>query len=109
MQLMTKALEEQFQKIGSQEESKDPIVVCKFFDPTGSATWLATEYDPENREFFGFCSLFGLGSPEDEWGYFSLDELESIKVGFGLGIERDLYMDPQPISQIHPQALSHIN
>lgn len=98
MKLMTKELEKQFAKTKSQENVEDPLVICKFFDPCGSATWLATEYDPKEKMFFGYCSLFGLGSPEDEWGYFSLEELESVKNKLGLGIERDLYADIKPIS-----------
>jgi len=38
MKLLTKALEKRFAEVGSQEEVKDPIIIAKFFDPTGSAT-----------------------------------------------------------------------
>ena len=48
MKLITKTLEERFEKIGCQSQSSDPIIVAKFFDPCGSATWYATEYDKEN-------------------------------------------------------------
>lgn len=34
---------------------------------------------------------------ESEWGYFSLRELESVKV-YGLGIERDLYFTPTVVA-----------
>ncbi len=85
MQLMTKELEKRFAEVGSQEEVEDKLVIAKFFDPTGSWTWYATEYDPETRLFFGLVDGF-----EVEWGYFSLDELQNQKLKFGLGIERDL-------------------
>jgi hypothetical protein len=104
MKLLTKQLEERFAKVGRQEEVKDPIVIAKFFDPQGAATWFATEYDPIDRAFFGYATLFGLGSPEDEWGSFSLDELESIKGRFELGIERDLHCGEFPISKILPKV-----
>ena len=100
MKLLTKELEKRFAEVGSQQEVKDPIVIAKFFDPTGVAKWWATEYDPKDKVFFGYVTLFGLGSPEDEWGDFSLEELESIKCRFGLGIERDLHFGEQPISNI---------
>jgi len=92
MKLMTKEIEKRFTEVGSQEnvEIKDKIIICKFFDPCGAGTWLATEYDPENRTFFGWVTL-GLGPECDEWGYFSLDELESVRGLMGLGIERDLH------------------
>jgi len=100
---MTKELESLFRKYGSQDGSKDPVVVAKFFNPSGSGTWYATEYYPEERLFFGFVSIFG--DHNDEWGYFSLDELESVRVPpFGLGIERDHWFEPQPISKVCPKA-----
>jgi len=93
---MTKTLEARFAKVGSQQADKDPIVVAKYFNPVGAGYWYATEYNPAERVFFGYVSLFG--DYNDEWGYFSLDELESIKGQFGLGIERDLYTPEQRIS-----------
>ena len=98
MKLITKELEERFRQIGSQEEVKDPIVIAKFFNPVGSGTWLATEYNPEGKIFFGYVSLFG--DHNDEWGSFSLEELESVKGPFGLGIERDLYFKETPSSEL---------
>ncbi|HEY9078060.1 MAG TPA: DUF2958 domain-containing protein [Anaerolineaceae bacterium] len=98
MKLMTKELEKRFSEVGSQENKKDPIVIAKFFNPTGAGTWYATEYDPEVRTFFGYASIFG--DWNDEWGTFSLDELESFKGRFGLGIERDHFFEEKPFSQV---------
>ena len=98
MKLMTKALEQRFARVGSQENVKDPLIIAKFFNPTGAGTWYATEYDPKDRIFFGYASIFG--DWNDEWGYFSLDELESYQGKFGLGIERDLYFNEQPASKV---------
>lgn len=103
MKLMTKELPKQFEKVGRQEDIKDPIVVAKFFNPAGAGTWYATEYYPEDKEFFGFVSIFG--DHNDEWGYFSLDELEKYQGKFGLGIERDLYFDEKRMSEVAPQAI----
>jgi hypothetical protein len=98
MQLMTKQLLKRFAKIGRQEHAKDPIVIARFFNPTGAGAWYATEYDPETRTFFGYVSIFG--DWNDEWGSFSLDELQNYRGRFGLGIERDLYFEEQPYSQV---------
>ena len=98
MKLLNTELLERFQEVGSQEEVKDPMVIAKFFNPTGIGSWYATEYDPASRIFFGYVSLFG--DHNDEWGYFSLDELESLKDRFGLGMERDLYFPEKRASQI---------
>lgn len=89
MKLMTSILKKRFAQVGSQEGNENPIVVARFFNPTGAGTWLATEYNPEERVFFGYVSIFG--DHNDEWGYFGLDELEQFKGQFGLGIERDLH------------------
>ena len=103
MKLLTQELLRRFAKIGRQEEVKDPIVVAKFFNPTGAGTWYATEYDPESRCFFGYVSLFG--DWNDEWGSFSLGELEDFRGRFGLGIERDRFFRERPISEIQPKAV----
>jgi hypothetical protein len=98
MKLMTKELKERFEMVGSQEDIKDPLVIAKYFNPTGAGTWYATEYNPEERLFFGYVSIFG--DWNDEWGYFSLDELEGFKGQFGLGIERDLFFVEKRASRV---------
>lgn len=103
MILMTNELEKKFKKIGSQEGVKDPIVVCKFFNPAGAGTWWACEYSPEDRIFYGYVSIFG--DECDEWGSFALSELQEFRGRFGLGIERDKFFDPQPMSKACPKAL----
>jgi len=103
MNLMTKGLEERFKKIGSQAEEKDPIVVVKFFNPTGTGTWYATEYDPENKIFFGYVSIHG--DYCDEWGSFGLKELQSFRGVAGLGIERDLHCGEKRISEFKIKSM----
>ncbi len=98
MRLMTKHLERRFAQVGSQEKVKDPVIVAKFFNPQGAGTWYATEYDPKDKMFFGYVSIFG--DWNDEWGYFSLAELESYKSTFGTVIERDLYWTERNISTV---------
>ena len=100
---MTKAIEQRFAKVGRQEHEKDPLIIAKFFNPTGGQTWYATEYNSEERIFFGFVSLFG--DHNDEWGYFSRYELESLVVRFGLGIERDRWFGEKRISEVVPKAI----
>jgi hypothetical protein len=95
---MTQQLERRFAAIGSQEGNSDPIIVAKFFNPTGAGTWYASEYDPQERLFFGYVSIFG--DWNDEWGYFSLDELEAYHGNFGLGIERDQCFEEQRSSRV---------
>lgn len=103
MKLMTRELEKRFAEVGQQENVEDPIVVARYFNPCGAGTWWATEYYPEDKLFFGYVSIFG--DHCDEWGYFSLDEFETIKLPFGLGIERDLYCGEKPISEFNIPTL----
>ncbi len=99
MKLLTKELEKAFRKVGSQEDVADPVVVAKFFNPTGGQTWLAMEYNPERKVFFGYVSLFN--DHCNELGDFSLEELESVRMPpFGLGIERDMHFTPAPLSEV---------
>jgi len=99
MKLLTKELLKRFEEVGNQEEvpTMDKIVVAKFFNPAGAGTWYATEYDPIQKIFFGYVSIFG--DHNDEWGYFSLAELEDYKGDWGLGIERDCYCKEQTIKE----------
>jgi hypothetical protein len=55
----------------------DKIVHAHFF--VASCDWWAVEFDHEDGDtFFGFACL---GDPDmAEWGYFSLSELEEIKI-----------------------------
>ena len=61
---------------------------CEFFCPWSDWTWFVTEGGPRDDDFIFFGYVIGF---EEEWGYFSLSELESIRGPGGLTIERDLY------------------
>lgn len=93
MKLMTEELKARFAEVGDQGEVSDPLIVAKFFNPCGRETWYATEYDPEHHTCYGYVT----GMLEDEWGSFSIAELESIRLPFGLGIERDLYFSEKTL------------
>ena len=63
--------------------------VVKLFNPCGAATWLLSEIDPMEPDIaFGLCDL---GMDCAELGSISLSELRSIRLPFGLRIERDLH------------------
>jgi len=103
MQLLTEGIIKRFKKVGCQENVKDPVVVAKFFNPTGAGTWFATEYDPNTKTFFGYVSIFN--DWNDEWGSFSLKELEDYIGKWDLGIERDMFFKEQRISEVKPEAV----
>lgn len=75
----------------------DPVPLVKFFNPCGAATWLATELDADGDTLFGLADL-GFGCPE--LGSFSFSEIASVRLPFGLTIERDLHFaTPHPLSK----------
>lgn len=79
----------------------DPVPVVKFFNPCGAATWLLTELYPDGDTLFGLCDL-GFGCPE--LGSVSLAEIASVRVPFGLGIERDLHFAPSHPLSVYAEA-----
>jgi len=89
--LLTAELREKLLANGRLSNSDVPPVV-KFFNPAGAATRLATELDCDEDTLFGIADL-GFGCPEI--GSFSLAELESVKLPFGLRIERDLHFSTE--------------
>ena len=54
----------------------------------GSFTWYILEYDRNTNQFFAFVVSHLV--PEGEYGYVSLDELESINVN-GVQVDREIY------------------
>jgi hypothetical protein len=36
----------------------------------------------------------------EEWGYFSLAELQAVRIRYGIGIERDLYFRPGRVAEV---------
>jgi hypothetical protein len=54
------------------------------------------EYDPVEKIAFGFV----VGLQEDEFGYTSITEMESIKGPLGIGIEQDMYFIQKQLSEL---------
>lgn len=65
----------------------DHVPVAKLFNPCGAATWLVAELAEDGDTLFGLADM-GFGCPE--LGSFSLAELQSLRLPFGLTIERDI-------------------
>lgn len=94
MKLMTKALEKKFAQfpLGSQDgRGKDAVIVAKYFDPCGVATWLIVEGDPMENGDWDFFAYVDLGYGW-EWGYVWLSQIQEVRGALGLGMERDLYL-----------------
>jgi len=66
---------------------KEKMIHMHFF--IGGCDWYAAEYSLEEKCFFGFAILNN-DLEMAEWGYFSLEELSSLKVSF-VEVDRDLH------------------
>jgi len=110
MQLLTDAIKKALPALYSTENTpmENKQIIVRFFNPLGCQSWKIAEGGPtvdDNGDptedgdwlLFGLCDL-GFGFPE--WGYVLLSELESVKVGLGLGIERDICVGA---SELHPE------
>ena len=93
MILLTKEIKKALPPLYSTENTPctEKNIIVRFFNPMGSQSWEIAEgtEQPVSGDWllFGKCDL-GFGSPE--WGYVSLSELQSLDVGLGMGIERDI-------------------
>ncbi len=93
MKLLTKENLKKLPKI----DKGDGTAYVKFFTPDANWTWYCCEYNSEEELFFGLVDGF-----EKEIGYFSLSELQSIRGGLGLPIERDRWWTPKRVYQTEP-------
>src|SRR2546425_7886121 len=97
MELLPNELRLRLPPLYSQAGVADQTIHCGFFTPDSSWTWYVTEGSPEDDDFIFFGYVIGL---EKEWGYFALSELVAARGPLGLPIERDLYFEPAPFSQV---------
>ena len=97
MELLPEELRGRLPPLYAQEGSTDPTIQIKYFTPDANWTWYVTEGSQGGDDFIFFGYVIGL---EAEWGYFSLNELQSIRGPLNLSIARDLYFTPAPFSSI---------
>jgi len=60
-----------------------------------TASWYLTEYDSVEKTVFGYVTVM----VEDDLGYISLTEMESIKGPLGIGIKQDIYYEQKRLSE----------
>ncbi len=93
MILLTDDLREHLLANGRQRVAGG-VPVVKLFNPLGEGVWLASKLDADGDTLFGLADL---GYPELRT--LSLEEMTSIHLPFGMGIERDiLFTGGFPIS-----------
>jgi hypothetical protein len=101
LELLPEDMRPKIPALYSQEKVKleEKQVCLKFFFPAGNWTWFVTEGEAEGDDFVFFGFVVG---DFDEWGYFTLNELESINFS-GLTVERDLHFKPGKFSDVLAQ------
>ena len=92
MKLLTKAIETALADPRRTHETAQ-VPVCKFFNPCGAATWLIYAREHEEPDVLWCLADLGMGCVE--YGTVSLSELQSLRLPFGLTIERDLCFTPK--------------
>jgi len=98
MKLLTKEIKEQATKQYDKGSDMEQMVVAKYFDPMGSWKWFLMNMHKDDDYCWGIVK-----GHEVEMGSFSMKELESIKLPFGLTIERDLMFEPRKASDVWEQ------
>lgn len=94
MELIPQEIKNKIPKLYETEEQNDPIAYVKLF--LDGWTWYITELSIDNNICFGYViSPFGA-----ELGYFSLNEIKSIKGSLGLIVERDISFKPTALAII---------
>lgn len=94
MELIPQEIKNKIPKLYETEEQNDPIAYVKLF--LDGWTWYITELSIDNNICFGYV----ISPFESELGYFSLNEIKSIKGSLGLGVERDLSFKPTALAII---------
>lgn len=91
-------------KVEAGTEAMQLCPVAKLFTPDAGATWIigmAEVWGDDDLRLWGGCDL-GLGFPE--FGYVLLSELEAVRGGLGLPVERDLYFCTRDTMQEYVDA-----
>lgn len=95
----------QLPALGSTDRQDDRLVPVRLFTPMSSFTWYLFEYDPTDKLAFGLVTSHIV--PEGEFGYVSIEELESLKgpVPFQSlpAVEVDAYYIPTTLDKIQEE------
>lgn len=95
--LITKELLDSIPDLYTTEDISDPLCHIKLFTPDAQWSWYIIEYSKKDKDTcFGY--VVGL---ENELGYFSLNEVLSVRGSLSLSVELDIYFNPQLLSTIN--------
>ena len=88
----------------ASENETDPLVRAKLFLCDSNWTWFIIEVSESDGDTC-FGLVVGL---EVELGYFSLAELSTVRGALNLKVERDLYFEAKPLSEVREEINCHV-
>lgn len=98
MELIPQKIKDQIPKLYETESQIDPIVYVKLVTPDANWSWFITELSIDKDICFGL--VISPFVENGELGYFSLNELKTVRGKLGLPVERDLWFKPTKLSDI---------
>ena len=97
--LISKEILKSIPKLYETEDQNDPLCHIKLFTPDANFTWYIIEVSIDENLCYGYVK--GL---ENELGYFTLKELESVRGSLGLPIEIDSSFTATTLSTIKKEV-----
>lgn len=97
-ELIPKSIQDTIPRLYETEDQKNPIVYVKLFTPDANWNWYLTELSIDNDICFGL--VISPFVENGEMGFFSLNELKTVRGSLGLPIERDLWFKPTKLSDL---------
>lgn len=97
--IFNKTVSKAFEKQGytGEKNTEEIYVIAKLFNPVGGQTWYLYERESEDI----FWAFVNLGNKDfAELGTVSMTELLSLKLPFGLKIERDLHFKKMKLKDV---------
>ena len=95
MKLMTKEIQKKAEKQYDLGSDMEQMVVAKFFDPMGSWKWFLMNKHKDDNYCWGIVKGISV-----EVGSFNIEELQNLKLPFGMAVERDLYFEPMKAKDV---------
>lgn len=104
MHLLTAELRAVLPPLRAQEGSADPMIYIRFYLPSYNWSWFVIEGEARGDDFLFFGYVVGV---EQEWGYFSLRELELLRTVEGNQVILDKNFHPVSFNQLDASLLDN--
>lgn len=109
MELITEEMKKRFKEVGDQSKSQNPLFVMRIYNPIGAQSWYVSEYDEESGRY----ACFVKGTYSDQWSWFSIRDIVSIKNLLGIEMKLDLNFKEKTFDELanrkNHRRLSELN